>query len=157
MSRRAVEFRAPGAADIDELAGNMRPADVIECHAAGVQDLRECVADGVQHSDPCWVALIDGHVAAIFGARPLGSLLNPMAAVWLLGTPVLTANRRAFARHAARYIGQMLQAYPHLVNCVHAENEPAVRFLRHHGFTLGEAVPYGPHGALFHPFEIRHV
>lgn len=155
MSRRGVEFRAPGAADIDELAANMRPADVVECQAAGVEDLRECIADGVRHSDPCWAALIDGKVAAVFGARPLGSLLNPVAAVWLLGTPVLTANRRAFARHAPRYIWQMLQAYPHLVNYVHADNEPAVRFLRHHKFTVHAPVPYGPHGALFHPFEMR--
>jgi hypothetical protein len=150
-----LEFRQPLSADIDELTANMRPADVVECQAAGVVDLRECIADGVQNSDLCWTGLVDGKVAAIFGARPLGSLLNPVAAVWLLGTPVLTANRRAFARHAPRYIRQMLQAYPHLVNCVHAENAPAVRFLRHHGFTLGAAVPYGPHGALFHPFEMR--
>lgn len=152
-----LAFRQPTPDDIDELAANMRPADVAECYAAGVTDLRACIADGVQHSDPCWAALVDGEVAAIFGARPLGSLLNPVAAVWLLGTPVLTANRRAFARHTPRYIRTMLQAYPHLVNYVHADNAPAVRFLRHHGFTLHEAVPYGPHGALFHPFEMRHV
>lgn len=150
-----LAFRQPTPDDIDELAARMRPADVAECHAAGVTDLRECIADGVQHSDPCWAALADGEVAAIFGARPLGSLLNPVAAVWLLGTPVLSANRRAFARHTPRYIRTMLQAYPHLVNYVHADNAPAVRFLRHHGFTLHEAVPYGPHGALFHPFEKR--
>jgi hypothetical protein len=156
MSRPAVEFRAPGAADIDALAANMRPLDVAECQAAGVTDLRECIADGVQHSDLCWAVLIDGELAAIFGTRPLGSLLNPTAAVWLLGTPVLTANRRAFARHTPRYIRQMLQAHPHLVNFVHAENTPAVRFLRHHGFTIHEPVAVST-GAMFHPFEMRDV
>lgn len=147
-------FRQPQFSDIDDLAANMRPADAAECQAAGVQDLRECIADGVQHSDLCWAALIDGEVAAIFGTRPLGSLLNPTAAVWLLGTPVLTANRRAFARHAPRYIRQMLQAHTHLMNFVHAENAPAVRFLRHHGFTIHDPVPLST-GAMFHPFEMR--
>jgi hypothetical protein len=148
-----LEFRQPLSADIDELASNMRQADVAECHAAGVVDLRECIADGVQHSDLCWAALVDGQVAAIFGTRPIGSLLNPTAAVWLLGTPVLTANRRAFARHSPRYIWQMRQAHSHLMNFVHTENVPAVRFLRHHGFTIHDPVPLST-GALFHPFEI---
>ena len=152
-----IEFRQPTEDDIRELVANMRPLDVAECNAGGVTDLLGCVVEGVRHSSPCWTATVDGKVAAILGARPIGSLITPVAAVWLLGTPVLTKHHRALARHAPRYIRAMLNAYPHLVNFVHAENAPAVRFLRHAGFTLHEPVPYGPHGALFHPFEMRHV
>jgi len=102
----------------------------------------------------CWSAFIDGQLAAILGAAPL-SVVSGLGSPWMLGTPVLDANSRILVRSTPGYIAQMLQAFPHLVNFVHAKNTTSVRWLRRLGFTVHEARPFGALGEPFHPFEMR--
>jgi hypothetical protein len=73
----------------------------------------------------------------------------------MLGTPVLNASSRILVRKTPEYIAQMLKAFPHLVNFVHAENTTSVRWLRRLGFTVHEAQAFGALGEPFHPFEMR--
>lgn len=73
----------------------------------------------------------------------------------MLGTPLLDTQARVLVRETPRYIGAMLEVFPHLLNFVHAQNRTSVHWLRRLGFTLHDAVPYGSQGALFHPFEMR--
>ena len=157
MSRPAVEVVAPTAAHVAELAANLRQQDIDELRALGHEDLAAPIREGVTHSTWCHTALVDGRVAAIFGVAPMGSLLDARGVPWMLGTDLVTANRRALARLAPGYISSMLRDYPHLMNIVHAKNTHATRWLRRAGFVLQPAEPRGPHGEMFHLFEMRNV
>lgn len=132
----------------------MRQADLAEVFATGTDPVR-ALHEGIRRSVHCWVATVDGRPACVFGVAPIGSLLSDTGAPWMLGTDLITQHQRAFMRRSPRYIAHMLDAFSHLLNFVHAENEPSVRWLKRMGFTLHEPAPHGPNGALFHRFELR--
>lgn len=133
----------------------MRAADAAECRAAGRPDLAGVVREAVALSAWSKAAWVDGKLAAIFGVRPLDGLMGQRGVPWLLGTDTLVQHRRMFVRQAPAYIAQMLRAYPHLINAVHAKNAQAVAWLQRAGFTLAPVAPYGPHGAPFHFFTLE--
>lgn len=138
----------------------MRKADLAELHAFDHFDARGVVERCVRHSAMCWSALGDGELLCIFGVSPLRPhlLLEHVGVPWLLGTDAMFRHRRALIGQPASYIARMLDAYPRLVNFVHAENHQSIRWLRRIGFVLDPAAPFGPNGAPFHRFEMqRHV
>lgn len=154
MSRPAVDIHLGASpAEIAELVAHLRPQDRAECIAGGCDDIHEAIREGVAHSLLSWTGRVDGQVACIFGVRPV-TFLGREGVPWMLGTPLVAANARAFIRNSRPYIAQMLRAYPHLMNYVHAPNHQAIGWLKRMGFTLGEAVT-APTGELFHPFEMR--
>lgn len=154
MSQPAIEFRTPTPEDIAHLAAHMRAQDVAELHAAGHSDVHEAVARGVRVSEWCLACHVDGELACIFGVAPLGSLLNPAGAPWMLGTELVPKHRRIFARLSRDYIDRMLAAYPRLVNAVHSRNTVAVRWLKAVGFELHPVHAHPATGEPFHFFTI---
>lgn len=134
------------------LAANLREADRAELAASGFDEALYPIEKSVAHSLLCWTTTVDGEVACIVGATWSG---EGMGAPWMLGTPLVERHARVLMRKTPHYIGLMLLAFSHLHNYVHAENKTSVRWLRRLGFTLAEPQPYGPRGALFHPFEMR--
>lgn len=155
MKPSAVEIAPPQPGDAEELAANLRDQDRAELAATGVTDEVEACAMSVRVSKLCWTARVDGELACIFGVAPVGSVLEPRGVVWMLGTPLVPKHRRILARLAPKYIRQMLEAYPHLINQVHAKNTVATVWLRKMGFVLQHPTPIPPHGELFHFFEKR--
>jgi hypothetical protein len=148
----AIRLTQPGDAEL--LAANMRESDRAELHAVGHTDLERVVRSSVSRSLLCWSAFADDELCCIIGVSPL-SILTGMGSPWMLGTPVLDRHSRVLVRRTPEYIGRMLNAFPHLVNFVHAHNHTSVRWLRRLGFTLHEARPYGALGEPFHFFEMR--
>lgn len=155
MSKPEVSVVKPTDAHIAELAANLRRQDVEELQALGHDDLEQPIRDGVKISSWSYTILIEGRVAAIFGVAPLGSLLDSRGVPWALGTDLMWPNRRALARMARGYIAAMLREFPHLLNIVHAKNTAATAWLARCGFVLQPPQPIGPHGELFHVFEMR--
>jgi len=149
-----VLIRPTEPGDVEHLIANLRPSDLAECRAYGRPDVEAGIKASVRRSLLCWTGLVDGELAAILGVAPL-DMLNGIGSPWMLGTPVLDASQRVLVRRTPEYIAQMLKAFPHLVNFVHARNTTSVRWLRRLGFTLHAAVPYGALGEPFHPFELR--
>jgi hypothetical protein len=149
-----VLIRPTEPGDAARLFSNLRPSDLTECQAYGQPDIAAGIEASVRRSVLCWTGLVDGELAAILGVAPV-NLLTGMGSPWMLGTPLLDQHSRVLVRSTPEYIGRMLKAFPHLVNFVHAHNTTSVRWLRRLGFTLHEAVPYGPLGEPFHPFEMR--
>lgn len=152
MAEILIRPTQPG--DAAELFKNLRPSDLAECEAYGRGDILAGIEASVARSVLCWSAFADGELACIIGV----GLVNVMAGIgspWMLGTPVLDQHSRVLVRMTPEYIAKMLNAFPHLVNFVHAKNRTSVRWLRRLGFTLHEAVPYGARGELFHPFEMK--
>src|SRR5687767_14313107 len=107
MSQPAVEIGPPSAADVDELAANMRDQDIAEVRALGHTDLHALVRACIDSSRMCWAAHVDGELACIFGLSVSGTVLAPWGAPWMLGTPLVPKHRRSLARLTPRYIEQM--------------------------------------------------
>lgn len=149
-----VLIRPTEPGDAARLFANLRAHDLAECRAYGHPDIAASIASCVDRSVLCWTGLVDGELAAIFGAAPI-NMLAGIGSPWMLGTPVLDRHQRILVRRTPEYIARMLKMFPHLVNYVHAKNSTSVRWLRRLGFTLHEAVPYGPLAEPFHPFEMR--
>jgi hypothetical protein len=155
-----LTFRWPHQRDVAELAARMRPGDVAELHACDHFDLHAVVRQGVETSRLCWSVLEDGELLCIFGVAPLRPqlLLEHVGVPWFLGTEAVARHRRTLTVAPPAYIARMLEAYPRLLNFVHAENHQAIRWLRRLNFMVSPAEPFGPNGALFHRFEMqRHV
>jgi hypothetical protein len=142
----------PGDARI--LYENLRLADFAECLAYGHPDMAASLESCVRRSLLCWSGFVDGELAAILGVAPINMVCG-IGSPWMLGTDVLDAHSRVLVRRTPEYIAKMLNAFPHLVNFVHAENHTSVRWLRRLGFTLYPAQPYGARGEPFHPFEMK--
>lgn len=150
-----VTLRPAELGDAVALAEQLRPADRAEVAAAlgGDHDLLAGIRACILASSLCWSAVSSGdHLIAVFGVAPLGDLAG---SPWLLGTERLDHHAKSLMRLSPPCIVQMLQAFPHLVNFVHAENRKSIRWLSRLGFTLSPPQPYGVRGELFHPFEMR--
>lgn len=157
MSRPVVEIRPVEPGDIEWFAVNLRPQDVAEARASGFDDLAQGLRRSVSEAVFARVALINGERVAIGGCGEWAqSALVVNGVPWLVGTPGLTRHGRVLQREARRYIGAMLERYPRLINLVHADNRVAIRWLQRMGFVIhAQSVPYGPHNAPFHFFEMR--
>jgi hypothetical protein len=155
MSRPVVDVRPARLDDAAELAANLRDQDRDELDACGHTDHERVIRLSINRSLQAWTARIDGELACIFGVAPLASVLDPRGVPWMLGPPLVPRHRRILARAAPGYIAQMLEAYPHLVNQVHAKNTVAVHWLAKMGFVLQPPTPIAPHGELFHLFEMK--
>lgn len=157
MSRPVVEIRPVEPGDIEWFAVNLRPQDVAEGHASGYSDLAQGLRMSIERAVFARVALIDGERVAIGGCGEWSqSTLVVNGVPWLVGTPGLTRHGRVLQREARRYIAAMLEHYPRLINLVHADNRVAIRWLQRMGFVVhAQTVPYGPHDAPFHFFEMR--
>lgn len=152
MAEIVIRPTQPG--DAAQLFAHLRASDLAECQAYGQPDIAAGIESSVRRSILCWTGLVDGELAAIIGVTPV-NVLTGIGSPWMLGTPLLDRHQRVLVRRTPEYIDRMLKAFPHLVNFVHARNTTSVRWLKRLGFTLHEAVPYGPLGELFHPFEMR--
>lgn len=150
-----VEFRAVRPDDPVELVVKMRQADIDELTALGIQDFVECVRGSVARSVFAYTIEADGEIVAIMGVAPALGLFDAIGLPWMLGTDLVRRHQRVLMRACRPYIQRMLRAYPHLFNVVHAENHTAKRWLKRVGFTLQPAEPFGPHGAMFHRFDMR--
>lgn len=150
-----IRFRTPQAGDVEAIVGDIREADAAECAALGVTDVAAVLNDCLARSPVSWTGTADGVPVLVMGVTPLHSLLGETGEPWMIGTHLVRRHQWALMRRAPRYIERMLGAFPHLLNFVHAENTVAVGWLKHMGFALDEAAPHGPHGALFHRFQMR--
>ena len=155
MPQPDVILRPPVRSDLVHIATHMRAADVAECAAGGAGTPLQALCNSVERSDWTLVATYRHEPALVVGVAPIGGLLSDTGSPWMLGTDLVTRHYRAFIPHGPRYIAHMQAAFSHLLNFVHAENATSIRWLKRMGFTVFDAAPYGPHGALFHRFEMH--
>lgn len=141
--------------DVQELAVNMRKADLLELQAATDKPIEDVLIDSIRSS--VWVLAleIDDELGMVFGVAPMGGLLGKAAAPWALGTVAVERRPRALIEMGPRYRDAMLASYPHLYNYVDARNTRSIRWLKWMGFEFHDAEPYGHAGLPFHKFEMR--
>jgi hypothetical protein len=147
----AVEFRAPQPGDAAAVAADLRDADLAEIIAAGLDDVEGVIQEGIDHSALCWTATVNGRPVMVFGVREWDGCGAP----WLLGTEELLRHKGAVIGQAPAYIDLMLQAFPVLINHVHAKNDKAVRWLKRVGFKLAAPEPHPVTGEPFQQFTME--
>lgn len=149
-----LQFRPCEPGDAAALAAVLREGDRREIAALGITDVEWALRQSVASSTYARTALTNGKMACIFGVSPR-SIVYGIGSPWMLGSDEVTRYGFTFVREVGRQLQGMLKVYPILENWVHAENAPAVRWLRRAGFTLEPAAPYGVNGAPFHHFYMR--
>lgn len=151
MSAGELALEAGTLAHAAALAPTLRPEDLAEVQACGFPDAQTALGVAVAGSKVSWACLVDGEVAAMFGIGdgPGGEQL------WFLTGQGFVRHARLFVSRAKDVMRRLLEHHASLQNHIDARYPAAVRWARWLGFEVGEPVPYGPHGQLFHPAHIR--
>lgn len=140
-----VAFAPPTAAHVEELHRTMRLADRDECLAIGLSG-RDAVRESLARATHASTVLFGGEVAAILGVRDT----DEGRLAWVLTAAPVTRYPLTFWRLCRPTLAVMRGDASRLFNWVDARYVVALRWLRHLGFTVEPAQPYGPNAALFH-------
>lgn len=132
-----------------ELAPRLRAADAAEVRASGGYAPLEALEVALASSAVAGTLLIDGQVAAMFGACAVSGTRN-LGVAWALTGQMVDRHRREFMRVSREQLHQLLRIWPFLVNRVDARYEPALRWARWLGASVGPPVPFGVEKRPFH-------
>lgn len=122
------------ASHIPFLAEHMRPADVVECGAMGRRP-HEALTNGLKTSLWALTAIVDDEPHAMMGVVSK-SMMEGVGVPWMLGTERVYDHGRDMIRNAPAILAEMHATFRILENYVSADNDRAVRFLRHVGFEF---------------------
>jgi len=127
--------------DIEPVASAMRIRDVEEVYAATGQTPHEALHDALTDSTFAYAITDYSGVFCLFGVSPY---VDQMGAPWMLATDRLMDHKRILFTLAPRYIAEMEQHHPILLNYVDARHSDSIRWLRRMGFKLtGYEINYG--------------
>lgn len=142
------------AADADDLAPILRPADLAEIQAIPGISPRpdEALRHGIMVSDNCFVALDipSGLPICLFGAT---KVTEEYGAIWLMGSHLLDKHKWLFLRESRNWVHSFHQVHPALGNLVLDTNTLHINWLRWLGFTfIKHHQNYGRNGEGFFEF-----
>lgn len=140
------------------LAPQLRAEDLAEAMAHGFTDALDALTKCVERSADAYALMFDEQVAALFGVgHPLEVVATgeEICCVWALTGRAVCEHPKAFIRASRPMLAFMLEHCGILWNYVDGRYTAALRWLRWLGFSVGEPVPFGPAGELFHPVSIR--
>jgi hypothetical protein len=81
--------------------------------------------------------MVDGEPCAMMGVVPR-NMLEGSGTPWMLGSEQIYDSARLLVRYGPGIIAEMRASFERLENMVHVENDRAIRFLRHFGWTISE-------------------
>lgn len=152
MSNWAPEYRPATVEDAAVLAPRLRQADATEIAAVTDASPTDVLAASVRASSLSVAASCGGKLRALFGVVPV-SLAGGDGRIWLVASGDAGDWSRLWLTDAREWLTMLGAGYRRLCNHVDARNDASIRWLRHMGFAVGPAVPFGLRGQLFHPFE----
>lgn len=143
-------YRPSTSEDAYELAPNLRPEDVKEVFLSSSLAPLEALIQSFEVSDECnTITHPDGSLLGMFGYATNDFFTIP----WMLAGPRLHEIRRVFVPQAKDWVNTVSDKHPLLLNFVHAENKPAIGWLKSLGFSMIKLVPeYGTGKAPFYQF-----
>lgn len=145
-----LTYRRASMDDAVSLAPRLRPADAEEVRLSCGDDIEGALIQSVCDSDVAEAVVLEGRVICLRGITDGGA---GVGVPWLLGSPEVTRFTKHLVGGAKRWVLDMEQKYPLLINMVHAENALAIKWLQHIGFTLGPLFPeWGVGKAPFYQF-----
>lgn len=145
-----ITIREVRPGDIEKVAVLMRDMDVRECRAAGFTPYQGLFT-AARQSALAWCGEVDGLPEALFGVTTSSFLLDT-GYPWFLGSERARSNARAFLTVAPQYVARIEAMFPHLEGLVHAENRPAILWLRRLGFVVETEIVHS-NGEPLHPFR----
>lgn len=129
------------AAHMRELKNTIREKDKAEIEHYGFSYTKG-LWRSYKHGMNNQTALIDGHVAAVWGVG--GCYISETGAPWLMTSKYVDLiSPLKFTRIYQREVVQMLQMFSRLENYVDASYEEAIRLLSIIGFDIGEPQKMG--------------
>jgi hypothetical protein len=152
----AVNLRPALPADVEVLARELRAGDRAELVAStGADDPRAAIAESL-HISVAPLAATDeaGGLVALFGIAPLGTILTPLGAPWLLGTDRVSRHAGILIKLSREYVARWQEQFPLLANFVDARNKASIRYLERVGFKFDPPAPFGAQGLPFHRFHL---
>ncbi len=154
MTKHIYEIRGATIEDAHELAPKVRQADLDEIEAASDSEPLEALVKSLTSSNSPKTGLIDGEVVCMFGVAT-NNLLSVRGCPWLLSSDMLINHAKPFLKRSREYVNSLKEDYMYLCNFVDARNKHAIRWLEWLGFDILPTQAYGPHGIMFHPFEMK--
>ena len=151
-----VNYVKPTIELVEEIARNMRQADIDEVWASSNCTPLEALMDSWKLSEFTTVLTVDGEACVMLGLV-VRDMLSGHGIPWLLGTDNALKHKKKFFTESPEVINQMLNICPRLHNYVHSKNKLSKRWLKWIGFTICEPEPYGCEQELFHKFYIERV
>lgn len=121
-------------ADIEDLEGRMRAADLVELKAHGVS-AKLALRAGLVTSRPCYSIEHQGRCIAMFGVTP-DVTDAAIGLVWLLGSDEIQSISTQFLRESRRWLAEISTGYDLLTNVVHQDNHLHHKWLRFLGFSF---------------------
>ncbi len=144
-----IEYRDATLKDVLELSKTMRKGDVEEIQASNGITPYEALLMGFKVSKAT-VATADGEVIAMFG---VASGAEGIGTPWLLGSDLMATMKKELLEHPVKWLKEVNEKYPILINYVDARNKVAIRWLKHLGFTFVQRIPeYGNARIPFYEF-----
>ena len=138
MSKQ-VEIRKSRQEDILPIAHRMREADVKEIWASHRTTPYKALLNGIKAEGSCWTIFGDGTPEAMIGIVRM-SLLSNKGYAWMLGTDVLTEDKRLFMRLTKELFDDVVEGYNYLENHVSMENRLSLRWIQAMGFTVEDKI-----------------
>ena len=136
---------------VDELAVTMRAADVRECWAANHYAPMDALKHSLYHTNRPLTGFYNGRVMCIWGVGKI-TYLSKEGIPWMLTSNLVNSQYREFLRQGPKLLDEIKKEAVILINMVDARNRRSIKWLKWLGFTIHDAVPYGPEGLPFHPF-----
>lgn len=147
-----VTVRVASGDDIVYVGSRLRAEDKREVAALGTV-VDHAVRESAKLSEFAWAGIIDGEPAMVFGVDC--GTLSPEAEIWALGTDKCTTVPREMLVYGRRIVAELLEIWPALTNRCHADNKPAIRWLKRLGFEISEPEKIGVQGEKFCKLTIR--
>ncbi len=139
---------------VEELALTMSPEDIAECWAASHLKPYEALKRSLMYTNYPQTGLVDGRVMAIWGVGKL-TQLSDSGIPWMLTSHIVEDNFRSFLRYSKDLLNTMKKEALVFENFVDSRNIISIKWLKWLGFTIHDALPYGPDNMLFHRFTME--
>lgn len=150
-------LRPAVSSDAHDVGTRLRRLDQQEIWAVGRRPGPEAIADSMSRSEFLWCLEYRGRPTLVGGVGTADD--NPQIGVpWLLGTDDVQETGSVFLRVWEPFRKLLfLPGYDRLFNMVAAFNRPSTALVRRLGFTVHPAIPFGPDGTPFHPFDLERI
>lgn len=139
---------------LPDFARRIRLEDRLEAMAASGSPLIPALEEGIKVSEgTCWMALVDGKPAVIFGASPHPNKPE-VGIIWLLGSEDILKYPLTFHKQAKRWLKVIHEKYPKVTNVADCRNVVHLQWIEKLGFRFTKMhQQYGPFGLPFVEFE----
>lgn len=136
------------------LARNIHPADEREIGLITGKGPYRALHDALEQSVVAWTGLVDDEPVCMYGVTPL-NILGGAGCTWLIRSRKIERYQVAFLRLNRRFVREMLEIFPTLVNYIDAGDLAGQKWLMWLGFSLDpEPIPYGVRNLPFLRFYV---